>query len=112
MLRVVFFHEQAVDEGGPRREFFSLAFRELFKQSGLFTGYPGNVIPLHNVQAVECNKFYNVGKLIAMSLVQGGEAPVCFSKAVADYIVHEQVSSPANIDDIPDRIIQTSLREV
>lgn len=47
-----------------------------------------------------------------MSLVQGGEAPVCFSKAVTDYIVYERVSSPANIDDIPDYAIQTSLREV
>lgn len=53
MLRVVFCNEQAVDAGGSRREYFSLVFRELFKQSGLFTGYAGNVIPLHDVIAIE-----------------------------------------------------------
>ena len=41
-----------------------------------------NVVPLHNVQAVESKKFYIIGRIIAMSLVQGGESPSCFSKAL------------------------------
>ena len=62
MLRVVFIGEQAVDEGGPRREFFNLILREAFSQCGLFAGYPANVLPLHNVQAVEKNNFIIWGK--------------------------------------------------
>ena len=86
--------------------------KEVFNHSGLFAGYPDNVVPLHNVQAVQNNKFYAIGKIIAMTLVQGGEAPSCFSKAVADYLVYERISSPVNVHDIPDHLIQNSLKAV
>lgn len=85
---------------------------DIFNHSGLFAGYPNNVVPLHNVQAVESNKFYVIGRIIAMSLVQGGEAPACFSNAIADYLVCERISSPMDICDIPDHMIQTSLNAV
>ena len=52
-LREVFISEQSMDEGGQRRDFFHLLLREIFSQSGLFAGYPTNVLPLHNVEAVE-----------------------------------------------------------
>ena len=47
-----------------------------------------------------------------MSLVQGGEAPSCFSKAVADYFVYGDIRSPVDISDIPDQSIQKSLTDV
>ena len=46
-LKVVFVGEPSVDEGGPRREFFQLALKEIFAHSGLFSGWPTNVLPLH-----------------------------------------------------------------
>ena len=103
MLKVCFVGEPAaVDDGGPRCEFFSLLTRAIFCTSGLFSGWPEHVVPLHDVHAVANNKFYLVGKMLATCLVQGGEPPVCFAKAVADYIVFDKVSSPPCIDDIPD----------
>ena len=36
ILTVVFVGEPSVDEGGPRREFFRLALKEIFAHSGLF----------------------------------------------------------------------------
>ncbi len=112
LLRVVFIGEPAVDEGGPRREFFRLLLHEIFNHSGLFAGYPNHVVPLHNVQAIQSNKFYTIGKIIAMNLVQGGEAPSCFCKAVADILVNDHVSSDVDIGDIPDHDIQSSLGAV
>ena len=112
VLRVVFIGEQAIDEGGPRREFFHLLLFNLFKFSGLFAGYPVNVTPLHNVQAVESKKFFTAGKMLCMSLIQGGEAPSCFTKAVADYLVYGEVRSPVDICDIHDETIRNSLAEV
>ena len=73
----MFIGEQAVDEGGPRREFFRLVLRGVFSSSGLFTGCPDHVVPVHNVEALENNKFFIVGRMIATSLVQGGESPSC-----------------------------------
>ena len=47
-----------------------------------------------------------------MSLVQGCEAPSCFSNPMADYIVYEDVKSPVDICDIPDQTVQKSLKDV
>ncbi len=66
------------------------------------SGYPEHVVPLHNVQALADNKFYLVGRMIATCVVQGGEAPLCFAKAVADFIVFGHVQSCVCLDDIPD----------
>ena len=48
------------------------------KKSSLFIGWPVNVIPQHNVEAVANNTYFVVGKLIATSIVQGGQAPLFF----------------------------------
>lgn len=112
MLKVVFVGEPSVDDGGPRREYFQLVMREIFTKSGLFVGWPLNVIPVHNVQAVAQNKYYVVGKIIATSLVQGGQPPVCFSAALADYTVFDEVRSCPCLQDIPDYEIRQKLEKV
>ncbi len=55
---------------------------------------------------------YVIGTIIALSLIQGGEAPSCFSKAVVDYIVHVHVRNLVDVGDIPDHDMQNSLNEV
>ncbi len=52
MIKVEFFQESAIDDGGPRREFFHLLLLDVFKESSLFAGYPINVVPVHNIKAV------------------------------------------------------------
>lgn len=111
MIKVNFIGEEAVDLGGSRREFFHLLMQEIF-QSQYFAGYPDHVIPQHNVEAAVDNRFYIFGKMIATCIVQGGEAPVCFAKPVADYIVNREVSSPTNLDDIPDYDVRDGLSQV
>lgn len=111
MLQVRFIGEQAVDEGGPRREFFHLLMQEVFK-SPLFTGFPDHVVPVHNVKAVADSTYYTIGKMISTSIVQGGEAPLCFSKAVTDYLVYDRVRSPMCLDDIPDYEVRSCLQKL
>ena len=111
-LKVNFIGESSVDEGGPRREFFQLALKEAFTTSGLFCGWPENVVPIHNVEAVANNNFYTIGKLIATCLVQGGQPPVCFAGAVADYLVYNEIKCQPCLDDIPDYTVQQNLKKV
>ena len=85
MLKVTFIGEASVDEGGPRREFFQLLMKDCFCKSGLFTGWPSNVVPSHDVEALAQNKFYLAGKMMSTSLVQGGQPPMCLARAVADF---------------------------
>lgn len=82
------------------------------QHSLLFTGWPDHVLPVHNINAVAESKFYLIGKIIATGLVQGGEPPVCFSAAVADFIVYDSVRSKFSIDDIPDNDVCDALRKV
>ena len=111
MLKVRFIGEEAVDAGGPRREFFHLVLKEAFRSS-LFQGYPLRTIPFHNVEAVASNKFYTIGKILATCIVQGGEAPVCFSEAIVDYLIYGEVRSPVCLEDISGEEIKKSLQKV
>ena len=104
--------EQAVDDGGLRREFFRLLLSEIFLKSGLFSGAPDNVVPLHSVQAVTSNKYLVIGKMLATCLVQGGQAPCCFSQAVADFIVYDCIRSPVCLEDIADYEVRSHLQKV
>ena len=112
MLRVQFIGEEAVDAGGPRRELFHLLMHEIFTSSNLFVGFPNNVIPCHKADAVANNMYYNVGKMISTCIVQGGEVPVCFAKAVADYLIYDEVRSPVCLDDIPSIDVREHLHKV
>ena len=111
MLKVEFFRDPAVDDGGPRREFFHLLLHDIFKSS-LFAGFPSNVVPVHNIKAVSDNTYYVVGKMIATCIIQRGEVPACFAKAVTDYLVYDKVASPVCLNDIHDYEIRRCLDKV
>lgn len=112
MLRVRFISEQVQDEGGPRREFFCHVIKEALQSSSMFVGWPDHVIPVHNINAISENKYYIIGKMIATSLIQGGQAPLCFSAAVADFMVYDSVRSKPCIEDIPDHHVREAMSEV
>ena len=112
ILQVTFVGEAAVDDGGPRREYFKLLQQSIACSSGLVVGWPHHVVPIHNVDALMHNKYYVVGKMLATALVQGGEPPVCFAGAVADFIVFQTVKSAVNVDDIPDVAVRQCLQKV
>ena len=109
---MTFIGEASVDEGGPRREFFQLAVKEVLKMPSLFTGWPENVIPQHNVEAVAKNTYFTVGRLLSTCIVQGGQPPVCFSRGVADFIVYDEIRSKPCLKDIPCPSLQDKLRKV
>ena len=110
--RVTFVGEAAVDEGGPRREFFRLLMQSAVSSSGIFVGSSGHVVPMHSLEALSSNKFYVVGKMFATSIVQGGLAPFCFAKPEADFLVFGTVKSAIDLKDIPDFDIMQSMIKV
>ena len=112
MVKITFIGEECVDDGGPRREFFQLLMKEAFCKSGLFVGWPSHVAPLHDVQAIASNKYYVIGKMISTCLIQGGQPPVCFARAIAEFIVYDKIRCDADIEDIPDVGVQQALLKV
>ncbi len=110
MLKVVFIGEQSVDDGGPRREFLQLLQKGAFTRYELFSGWPLNVAPIHNVVAVAANSYYMSSEKI--SLIKGGQPPVCFSVFVAENMVCDEVKSKPNLDDIPQYTVRQTLVKV
>ena len=49
---------------------------------------------------------------MAMSIVNGGPGPQCFSNAVADYVCYGMSKVRATIADVPDSNVQQQLRLV
>lgn len=102
-LTVKFSGEDGSDAGGPRREFFRLAMHQLSSYSGLFEGQGGCMMFCHNIKLVEQNKFFLAGRLVGMSLSQGGPGICCFHPSV----YHLMCDYPADltnfdVDDIVD----------
>ena len=56
-MRVTFVSEAAVDEGGPRREFFRLALADLACNNALFDGPLHRRIVRHNVIELQGNAY-------------------------------------------------------
>lgn len=68
-LRVIFEGEPAIDEGGVKKEFFQLVFKELFKPDyGMFTYNPDNRLYWFNGLSFESPlNFHLVGVLMGLA---------------------------------------------
>ena len=111
-LKVTFVGEPAVDDGGPLREFFHILMTSLSENNNLFCGPGDSRTPRKNVIEFQKKSFYQVGKMIAMSLVHGGPAPHFFSPPVADYICFGLLKIRASISDVQEADVRQALNEV
>ena len=85
-IRVTFLGEPAVDDGGPRREFFMLLMEALNSQEFFLSGEPTRRVLKHNTQAFDREVYYTIGKMVALSIIHGGPAPTFFADPVIDYL--------------------------
>lgn len=111
-LKVTFVGEPAVDDGGPLREFFHILMTSLSENNNLFCGPGDSRTPRKNVIEFQKKSFYQVGKMIAISLVHGGPAPHFFSPPVADYICFGLLKIRASISDVQEADVRQALNEV
>ncbi|XP_073672791.1 uncharacterized protein [Garra rufa] len=101
--------EEAVDLGGPRREFLSLLMEEIEK-SAVLAGPDGcKNLALDSV-AVREDRYYLVGKAIAVSMVHGGPSPGFFSSTLFECISNGQVSP--TIEDVNDLDLQAKIKKI
>lgn len=110
-MRVTFVSEAAVDEGGPRREYFRLVIAEIANNNALFDGAIHRRVLRHNLIELQHESYLIVGRIIALSLIYGGPAPHFFARAVAEYLLGVAPLT-ASIEDVPDESVRQSLRRV
>ncbi|XP_014675080.1 PREDICTED: uncharacterized protein LOC106815163 [Priapulus caudatus] len=90
-IKVEFIGETAVDDGGPRREFFSeilaVIDRTMFREGK----------PLPSTIALNNGNFLLAGKLMVMSIVQGGPAPAYLHPTIYAYLSGQPLSSEDSV---------------
>lgn len=109
--------EEAVDLGGPKREFLTLLLHSLLYESPLFFGHPHSRFLSLNQKSLEEEEYRLTGEIIALSLVHGGPAPRCLSNLVFQALVNgAQGVTPTTVDmeDIhdPTKDVILSLNDV
>ena len=73
-------------------------------QHMLLEGPKGSCTPKHNLMALQSKQFYLIGKIIALSVLNGGPAPKFFSQPILDYLLYGHVNGTrANALCSPDR---------
>jgi hypothetical protein len=108
-LRVTFIGEAAVDKGGPRREFATLLAHAVHR-CNLVDGIAGRNTLCHDVEHLTKHTFEQLGRLFALTVLQGGSGPLCFSRPAAYYILYGEVDS-GEIDDVPHYEVYNSLKQ-
>ncbi|XP_030592032.1 G2/M phase-specific E3 ubiquitin-protein ligase-like isoform X2 [Archocentrus centrarchus] len=103
--------EEALDTGGPTREFLTLLM-EAVKTRRIFEGKDHAKYLTFDSKAAEENEYFYVGRMIAVSIVHGGPGPRCLSPNFFMYLVGKDKTFEAPIDDIPDEEIKKALLEI
>lgn len=114
---VTFYGEEGIDAKGLTKEFFNLVMSELKNGRGymIFEGAHDHLVPVISEEYLNSGFFRYVGKLIAMSTLHGGGGFIGLSRAVAMYLITDDIdvsSCYLSFEDIPDYGSQEALREV
>ncbi|XP_007545174.2 uncharacterized protein LOC103133341 [Poecilia formosa] len=104
-------HEEAVDLGGPKREFLHLLM-EAIAQSPMFEGRDGNLNLALNSSALREDRYFFAGQAIAVSLVNGGPPPGFFSSALYSRLIGGSSAVKPVLNDIADNDLHDKIQKV
>ena len=113
IVTVQFIGEPAVDEGGPRKEFFFLVHKHMQQLSSLFTGPPTSRRFVHNMIALQREEYLHYGVISALSLYQGSPGPAMFAAPIVDYILYSKLDAvKVCVSDLTNGKVKTTLEEL
>ncbi|XP_053284289.1 G2/M phase-specific E3 ubiquitin-protein ligase-like [Pleuronectes platessa] len=103
--------EDAVDTGGPTREFLTLLMDSI-KTRRVFDGKDNAKYLSFDSKAVEEDEYFHIGRIIAVSCVNGRPGPRCLSPNFFLYLIGKVKAIEAPIEDIPDEEVKKALLEI
>lgn len=116
---VSFRGECGADMGGPSKEFFHVSLASLKKVDPvynfqLFTGEEGHLVPVYGADVLSSGCFQMVGKLLAHSILHGGDGLVGLAPPIKEYMVSGSVEEAGKLvtpSDLPDVDLRMLLEE-
>ena len=106
-LKVKFSGEDAVDIGGPKREFLRLLMANV-NNSGIFhRGWFS-----HDLHLLRNNKYHLAGKLIAWSVLQGGSGARCLIEEAYNIFQDLPVEREAAIEAVSNEVLKGIIKEI
>ncbi|XP_024116641.1 uncharacterized protein LOC112138307 isoform X2 [Oryzias melastigma] len=110
---IEFVGEEADDLGGPQREFFRLLMKEVQGSFGIFEGKPGQVLMTYDQAALEQQKYFLGGNLVAWSVVHGGPSIKCLDPTLFQLMCGQEPRlEEFDWSVIPDVEIQSKLQKI
>ena len=115
---VLFKNEAGMDAEGLTRELCHMVMASMRDGQGglvLFEGPMNHLVPVHNEEYIASQYFKYAGQLIAHSVIHAGFGLVGLSRAIAKYLVSEDLDNCLpylSEEDIPDMGIRQSLKQV
>ncbi|KAK0150726.1 Zinc finger MYM-type protein 1 [Merluccius polli] len=106
-------NEDGEDLGGPRREFFRLLVKAIFKESGAFEESLNGFTPRMNISHVQNGVYCTIGQMMSTIIVQGGEPPALLSPLAVDYLLTGRIFQlKVTPDDVADMVLREALKNV
>lgn len=109
-FRIQFIGEEAVDAGGPKKEFYTLLFEDV-KKYLLCTGDGISFTFLHDIEKIRNGDFHVFGSLVAIALLEQCSGPRFFLPCVVSKFLKGPQMKPA-IDDLPDYEVKEKLHDL
>ena len=90
-ITVEFVDEEAIDDGGPLRELYTIFYDNV--PGGLLYGPEKNYWFMHDAHRNEKCHFYLFGKFVAIGLPQGVQGPHYFCIPLVEYVLSDDVTA-------------------
>ncbi|XP_056624921.1 G2/M phase-specific E3 ubiquitin-protein ligase-like isoform X3 [Triplophysa dalaica] len=102
--------EDAVDTGGPKREFLTLLM-DCLRTRRIFEGPEHQRFLTFNSAAAREDEYFLAGRMIAGSIVHGGPGPRFLSEMLYNNLTG-RIDFDGTIEDVTDEIMKTALLEI
>ena len=100
-LDIKFIGEEAVDQGGVSREFFSCIFEAALQKIMIGNNERNYHTFLHDSIALESGHYYSYGVLVGLALIHGCPGPHNWCPSLAHYILEQDcLVNPSHFPDL------------
>ena len=109
-LNIRFAGEAAADQGGPYREFLTLAMKHFPNLTNMFVGNSSQLCFSSHPESILEQNYFKLGQLVGVSVLTFGRGPGCLHPALVRAMF--DIKQPEVIEDVDDGVIKNDLDNI